>query len=133
VDAGSSNGPDHGVSRAAVAEELESGVGLALEASMSGALVPRRLIDEASEVRDQWPRPVSAGTLPARAITLIDELAAVDVTNAAAFDALMDKLWNSLGAGEWLPSDDYEALRSRYNTLAEAAEDACTLYRRMRE
>lgn len=47
-------------------------------------------------------------------------------------DDLMDTLWDSLGSGDWLEPGDYEALRERYNTLAQAAEDACTVYRRER-
>lgn len=43
---------------------------------------------------------------------------------------LMEKLWDSLGSGVWLEPDDYEALRERYNELAQAAEDVCTVYRR---
>lgn len=48
----------------------------------------------------------------------------------ALLGELMDKLWDSLGSGVWLEPDDYEALRQRYNELAQAAEDACTVYRR---
>jgi hypothetical protein len=44
--------------------------------------------------------------------------------------ALLDQ---SLGRGDWLEPGDYEALRSRYNTVAQAAEDVVTVWRRVED
>lgn len=93
----------------------------------------RRLIEEAAEIRDAWPRPISNQNPPLerRAITLIDELASVDKADLAALDALIEALDKSLGSGVWLDPGDYEQLRLFHNVTAQAAEDVVTVYRRV--
>lgn len=93
----------------------------------------RRLIIEAAEIRDEWPRPISSANNPLhnRAITLIDELAAVDRTDLAALDALIEALDKSLGSGVWLDINDREQFRTFHNVMAQAAEDVVMVYRRV--
>jgi hypothetical protein len=55
----------------------------------------------------------------------------LDPDETPTLRGLLHALWDALGSGVWLEPGDYEALRDRYNELAQAAEDAALVGRRV--